>query len=171
MPRGAMTPLPEQFKAAFRLHPAGVALVVGATPTGPVGLTASSVASVSASPPMLSFSLARTGATAAALIACTRLRVVLLGEHDAAVAADFARSGAPRFTSDQGWVEGDDLPVLKSAPATFTVRTHQVVPAGGSWLVLADVTSVDFGPPARPLVHYDRAYWPLGGSPLEGEWP
>ena len=42
----------EAFKDAFRAHPAGVAIITAKGSSGPVGLTASSVSSVSAEPPM-----------------------------------------------------------------------------------------------------------------------
>ena len=48
---------PESFKTAFRNHPAGVAVITANSPDGPVALTATSVVSVSAEPPVLIFSL------------------------------------------------------------------------------------------------------------------
>ena len=43
------TTVGDGLKAAFRTHPAGVAIITASTPAGPVGLTASSVASRSLS--------------------------------------------------------------------------------------------------------------------------
>ncbi|RIJ62650.1 flavin reductase, partial [Clavibacter lycopersici] len=58
------------FRAAFRRHAAGVAVVTTRDAHGsPVGFTATSLASVSADPPLASFSLARTASSAAALAA------------------------------------------------------------------------------------------------------
>lgn len=60
--------------SAFRLHPAGVALVIGQHEQGPVGVTVSSLASVSASPPLVSFSLDTAGASASVLLSVGELR-------------------------------------------------------------------------------------------------
>ncbi|MBT0769530.1 flavin reductase [Kineosporia sp. J2-2] len=151
--------LNERFRAGFRRHAAGVSLVTCATPDGPVGLTASSVASVSATPPMLSFSVLRSSESGAVLVSSERLSVTVLGEDDAEVAAAFARRGAERFTPDQGWVDGDGgLPVLKTAPVVMWGRTARVIPAGESWLVLVEVTDVELGPAAGPLVYWNRGY-------------
>ena len=49
--------LTEGFKSAFGQHPAGIAIITVAGPEGPVGLTASSVSSISADPPILGLSL------------------------------------------------------------------------------------------------------------------
>ena len=56
---------PDEFKAAFRGHPAGVA-VITADAGGPVALTATSVSSVSADPPLLIFSISAQSSAAAA---------------------------------------------------------------------------------------------------------
>ncbi|MBM7519699.1 flavin reductase family protein [Nocardioides nitrophenolicus] len=151
--------LSDQLKAGFRRHAAGVALVVGETDTGPVGATVSSVASVSADPPLLSFSLARTSTVGPRLVGSGELSVFLLAATQADLAAAYADREAERFTARQGWVrEGGEL-VLPDAVATFRGRPSHVIPAGGSWLVLLEVDRVALGPAAAPLVHHDRAYW------------
>ena len=95
--------LSRDFKTAFRHHPAGVALLVTMDGGKPHGLTASSLASVSVEPPMLSYSVTRSGTSARALVAADEVTVFMLSEHQARVADDFATPGAPRFTTDQGW--------------------------------------------------------------------
>jgi flavin reductase (DIM6/NTAB) family NADH-FMN oxidoreductase RutF len=160
-----MTRVVDDFKAAFRRHAAGVALVVCQGPDGPRGITASSVASVSAAPPMLSFSVLRSSKTAAALVPGAGIHVVLLGEQHRHLATDFATTGAPRFTAEQGWKTSGTLPELPSAPATLRCRLAQLVPAGESWLALGEVTDVDLGRDGRALVHHDRTYVSLG-TPL-----
>jgi len=151
--------LSDEFKAGFRRHAAGVAIVVGETSDGPVGATVSSVASVSAEPPLLSFSLARTSTVGPRLIGCDQLSVLVLAETQVDLAAAYADRRAERFTAAQGWRRGEHGLVLPDAVATFRGRANRVVPAGGSWLVLLEVDRVELGSPAAPLVHHDRAYW------------
>ena len=66
--KAATSPVVDEFKDAFRGHPAGVAIITAMGPSGPVGLTASSVASVSAQPPMLAFSLASAEGSAGVIL-------------------------------------------------------------------------------------------------------
>ena len=68
----------ELLKAAFRRHATGVAVVTALGPDGPVGLTASSVASVSAHPPALSFSVLTSSRTAQVVAAADVIDVHLL---------------------------------------------------------------------------------------------
>lgn len=151
-----------RLKRAFRRHAAGVALVTAVTESGPVGLTASSVASVAADPPVLSFSVGLGRRTAEALVVADRLDVHLLPASRAALADAFARPGAPRFTSEQGWEWRDGVPSLPDALATLTCSVRATVPVGPSVLVLADVHAVHLGPSAEPLLHHDRTFRGLG---------
>ncbi|GAA4102625.1 flavin reductase family protein [Nocardioides kongjuensis] len=152
-------PLADRFKAGFRRHAAGVALVVGETPDGPVGVTVSSLSSVSAEPPLLSFSLARTSSAGPRLVGCDALAVFVLAATQADLAAAYADREAERFTPGQGWVREGGRLVLPDAVATFRGRPGHVIEAGGSWVVLLEVERVDLGAAAPPLVHHDRAYW------------
>lgn len=169
VPAASPAPLSEEFRAAFRRHAAGVALVVAPGPDGPVGLTVSSLASVSAAPPLLSFSVGRGRSAAAAVVGARRLDVHLLGADQRAVAEAFATPGAPRFLAAQGWRPAHrpgELPVLEGAPARLAVAPVQVVPAGESWLVVAELVAAHLAAdPAAPLVHHDRAYATLRSLP------
>ncbi|WP_436701286.1 flavin reductase family protein [Nocardioides sp. BYT-33-1] len=159
MTHAASHSLADQFKAGFRRHAAGVAIVVGETAEGPVGATVSSVASVSAAPPLLSFSLARASTVGPQLVGCDDLSVFLLAESQVDLARAYADRRAERFTAAQGWVREEGGLVLPEAVATFHGRPTRVIPAGGSWLLLLEVDRVDEGSAAAPLVHHDRDYW------------
>ncbi|WP_350346914.1 flavin reductase family protein [Agromyces sp. G08B096] len=159
------TPVGEAMKHAFRMHPAGVALIAAATATGPVGLTASSVASVAVDPPAISFSVTRGTGTAGALLATPTFAVNFLAEHHAGLARVFARSGAPRFTPDQGWQRlPTGEPFLPDATAVLRGRALERIPVGSSTLVLAEVLEVRLGPDAPPLLFRDRRFLRLGGD-------
>lgn len=155
--------LTDQFKAGFRRYPTGVAIAATSTEGGPVGATISSLASVSANPPMLSFSVSRSGRSGPALSASDRLAVHTLTASQAHVAAAFADRNAPRFTLAQGWtLPQGEPPVLRDAAASFYGDVVRVVPAGEAWLVLLEVDRMDLGETAEPLLHHDRRYWSLG---------
>ncbi|KQM84654.1 flavin oxidoreductase [Agromyces sp. Leaf222] len=149
----------EAFKAAFRDHPAGVALITATTPLGPVGLTASSVASVSAEPAALSFSVTRATGSAGGLLAAESVVVHLLSADQVEVARAFARSGAPRFTPEQGWgTLPTGEPWLVGAPVALRARITHTLPVGGSSLVVAEVLDVHLGERAPALVYRDRRF-------------
>ncbi|GAA3663595.1 flavin reductase family protein [Microbacterium marinilacus] len=157
-----MSTLVEDFKAAFRGHPAGVALITAQTADGPVGLTASSVASVSVDPPALSFSVTKTEGSAGGVLAAPSFLVHLLGESHAPVAEAFARSGSPRFTPEQGWAAlSSGEPHLTDAPVALRARALSVVPSGSSRLVLAEVIGVHHGPTSPPLIYQNRRFLSL----------
>ena len=89
---------PEEFKRAFRNHPAGVAVITADPGDGPVGLTATSVFSVSAEPPLFVFSISSASSSAPALARADTVVVVhLLGAHQLDAARLFATSGVDRF--------------------------------------------------------------------------
>ncbi|WP_229072777.1 flavin reductase family protein [Actinoplanes sp. DH11] len=152
------TGLDELFKAAFRRYPTGVAVITACSPDGPVGLTASSVASVSVTPPALSFSVMGSR-SARAIVAAPSFVVNLLGPDHAALAHDFARAGRPRFTPQQGWdVLPTGEPVLPGALATMRGEPLHRIPVGDSTVVIATVLSVDLGSGGGRLVHHDRTF-------------
>lgn len=160
-----MTDLTEGFKAAFRGHPAAVAIITAQTPEGPVGLTASSVASVSVAPPALSFSVTKSDGSAGGVLGADSFLVHLLGEEHAELAQSFAVSGSARFTADQGWgALATGEPHLAGAPVALRARAVQVVPSGSSRLVLAEIVEIHAGPERERLIYQDRRFHTLAAG-------
>ncbi|HEV6951660.1 MAG TPA: flavin reductase family protein [Promicromonospora sp.] len=158
---------PEEFKAVFRRHPAGVAVVALLHEGRPVGFTATSVISVSATPPLLAFSLAATSSSWPAVSAARTLAVSFLADHQDGVSARFATSGIDRF-ADGGWTAlPTGEPVVDGALSWLRGRVVQRTPVGDSYLVSLRALAAgvpDAGAPARsPLVYHDRTYHHLGG--------
>jgi flavin reductase (DIM6/NTAB) family NADH-FMN oxidoreductase RutF len=87
----------DELKAAFRNHPAGVAVITADAGDGPVGLTATSVFSVSAEPALFVFSLSSQSSSAATIFRADTVVVHLLGAHQLHVARLFSTSGVDRF--------------------------------------------------------------------------
>ena len=84
------TPIGEGLKAAFRTHPAGVAIITASTPDGPVGLTASSVASVAVDPAAIVFSVTRATGSAGAILGADTFVVHLIDDEHSDLAQSFA---------------------------------------------------------------------------------
>jgi hypothetical protein len=83
----------DEFKALFRGHPGGVAVITADAGDGPVALTATSVVSVSAEPPLLIFSISALSSSSDALSAETVV-VHLLDANDIEVAKLGAARGS-----------------------------------------------------------------------------
>ncbi|GMA36300.1 hypothetical protein GCM10025876_25040 [Demequina litorisediminis] len=72
----------DDFKAVFRGHPGGVAVITADAGDGPVALTASSVSSVSADPPLLVFSISASSSASDVLSRAETVVVHLLDARD-----------------------------------------------------------------------------------------
>jgi len=152
------------FKSAFGGHPAGVSVITADIGTGPVGITASSVASVSAEPPILAFSLAAATGSAAAIAVAQTLVVHLLTAGDLELAQTFARAGTERFTGSMVWTRLETgEPLLMHAGYALRCEVLSRTQAGGSLLVAATVLEV-IAPeaPGDPMVYHSRAFHGLG---------
>jgi flavin reductase (DIM6/NTAB) family NADH-FMN oxidoreductase RutF len=157
----------DTFKAIFRRHPAGVAIVALTEGDRPVGFTATSVISVSADPPLLAFSIASTSSSWPALAEASTLTVNFLGAEQVDVSARFATRGVDRFAGVDWHPLETGEPVLDDAPAWVRGEVVQRVPAGSSYLVLVRVLESAQPGTTAPLVYHDRAYHQLGdGSAL-----
>lgn len=159
----------DAFKSAFRGHPAGVSIVAADGPTGRSGLTLSSLASVGVDPAAVAFSVTSTRGSAGRILTAPSFAVSLLGRGQASVAADFARPGRPRFSAGQSWTAfATGEPYLVSARVSLRCRPLQIVPSGGSSLVLAEVCEIRLGPPDAPLIYVDRSFRDVGAE-IEGD--
>ncbi|WP_434613286.1 flavin reductase family protein [Arthrobacter sp. A5] len=166
----------DHFKAAFGNHPAGVAIITARGVAGPVGLTASSVASVSAEPPVLSFSLSSRTGSAAEIAAAETFVVHLLTADNLDLARIFARSssassvsgssGSGRFTGTMNWtwLETGE-PLLLDASRALRCRVLSRTPAGDSVLIAASVLDIQYGAAVgSPLVYHSRTFHALGAG-------
>lgn len=149
----------ELFRAAFRFHPAGIAVVTATTPAGRVGLTASSVASVSMEPPVLAFSVSG-GRSGLQLLEASTVLVHLMGADQMDLVRAFATPGAPRFTGEWDWQDlPSGEPLLHGAPWALRCGITHQMPVGGSVLVAATVLEILGGTEdVNPLVYHDRTF-------------
>jgi len=152
----------EEFKAVFRHHPGGVAVVTFRGPQGPVGFTATSVISVSADPPILAFSLASTSSARPAIEAADAVVVNFLGADQHQVATQFARRGVDRFAGVRWCPLPTGEPVLDGTTAWIRGRIENRFGVGDSLLITLHAELTHRAADPRPLVHVDRTYHRLG---------
>ncbi|MEE6280683.1 flavin reductase family protein [Georgenia sunbinii] len=153
---------PEHFKAVFRHHPGGVAVITLRTAAGPVGFTATSVISVSADPPVLAFSLAATSSSRDAVETAESLVVNFLGPDQQYVATQFARRGVDRFDGVDWCPLTTGEPVLRGTSAWIRAEIDNRIPVGDSLLVTLRARLAHQCEDPAPLVYVDRAYHHLG---------
>ncbi|MFB7115356.1 MULTISPECIES: flavin reductase family protein [unclassified Streptomyces] len=150
---------PHLLRSVFRRHAAGVAVITARGDAGPVGFTATSLTSVSAEPPLLSFGVGTGGSSWPAIAATDHVGVHILGEHQEELAATFARSGADRFGAQTTWREGPEgVPVLDGVLAWMVCRVVTRVPAGDHRIVLAEVVLGDPTGAGRPLLYHQGRF-------------
>jgi flavin reductase (DIM6/NTAB) family NADH-FMN oxidoreductase RutF len=150
------------FRQVFRRHAAGVAVVTVDAGRGAAGVTITSLASLSADPPLLSFSVATTGSTWPHLRDAPSAVVHLLGAEHAPLAHTFATSGIDRFAAPTNWHRlPTGEPVLDGAAAWLRVSIQHRHPAGGSHLVIGRIQEVGLAEDGAPLLYHDGSYHAL----------
>lgn len=160
-----MSTVADDFRAAFRAHPAGVALITAKPHGRPVGITVSSLASLSVEPVAVSFSLTRSSGSAGAILQSPTFLIHLLGEEQSAVADAFARPDGPRFTAAQNWQELENgEPYFPAAPVALRARMHSSLQVGTSRLIAAEVIEVLQGPVSQHLLYQNRSYLGLSNA-------
>ena len=165
----------ERFKAAFRHHAAGVAVVTAATDDGPVALTASSVTSISAEPPVLLLSVSDATRTGSALARADSAVIHLLDADDRALAMRCADPTVDRFADPSTWTTlPTGEPVFHGPRMLLRGEVTQRIASGHATVLMLAVTDiVDRRPDALvdvpgPLVYHDRRWHVLGpGSRID----
>ncbi|QXE38224.1 MULTISPECIES: flavin reductase family protein [Streptomyces] len=149
---------PDLLRSVFRRHAAGVA-VITVRGDRPAGFTATSLNSVAAEPPLVSFGVGVSSSTWPVLAEASHVGVHVLGEHQRELAATFARSGADRFAPPTAWREGPEgVPVLDGVLAWLVCRVVTLVPAGDHRLVIAQAVAGDPAGPGRPLLYHQGRF-------------
>jgi flavin reductase (DIM6/NTAB) family NADH-FMN oxidoreductase RutF len=152
------------YRATLRRHPAGVAVITLTSPTGPVGFTATSFASLSLDPPLVSFNITHTSSSITALRQAQSIVVHLLGDHQLDTAQRFSRSADLRFTDTTTWSTLDTgEPLLHDTPTWLRVDVRQLIDAGDSTLVIGLVVNAHCvsGPSDQaptPLIYHYGGY-------------
>ncbi|MFD8142551.1 flavin reductase family protein [Streptomyces sp. NPDC059708] len=150
---------PELLRSVFRRHAAGVAVITAQSGGRPAGFTATSLNSVSAEPPMLSFTIGTGSSSWPAVRDGEYLGVHILGEHQRELAGLFARSGADRFGPATDWAPGPHgVPLLGGVPAWLVCRVVARVPAGAHRVIIAEAVAGDSAGEGRPLLYHQGRF-------------
>jgi len=162
----------DEFKGAFRNHPAGVAVITADIGEGPVGLTATSVFSVSADPALLVFSLSDLSTSTPTIRQAETVVVHLLGAEQQYLAKLCATSGIDRFADTTIWSRlPTGEPYFPAAHTWIRGRVINQLEAGTSVLIVVHALEASAAAPgsheadasaSQPLVYHNRTWHRLG---------
>jgi flavin reductase (DIM6/NTAB) family NADH-FMN oxidoreductase RutF len=143
--------------------PAGVVVISARTENGYRGLTASSLVSISADPPMVLVGLEHEAATRAAVSESKAFNVSVLTRSQEFIADRFAgRAPAidPRWEAVAHRLGANGIPLVEGCAAWLECRLVEIHPAGDHDICVGEVTAASAGS-GDPLILWDRAFWTL----------
>ncbi|MFE9202871.1 flavin reductase family protein [Micromonospora sp. NPDC007230] len=135
----------------------------------PAGFTATSFASVSLEPPLVSFCLGRESSSWPTVAHAEHVAVHLLSAEQQEVARIFATSGIDRFAAHPGWDTGPfGVPLIGDALAVLLCRVTRRIKAGDHTIVLGTPLALATGPDGDPLLRHRGGYTTFG--PQQAPW-
>lgn len=149
----------QAFLESFRRHGAGIAVVTLRKKDGsPTGFIATSLASLSANPPIATFNMAQTASSWSSVSIDTPVLIHLLSVDNLGLAKKMAGESDQRFDGDH-WEEGPDgLPLLTGVHAWMTATVVAITEVEFSAMVAARISGGALGDPAQSLVYSERDY-------------
>ena len=146
----------DDLRALMRRFPAGVAVVTVDLDGEEIGLTVSSLVSLSLDPPLVGVSVSRAAALHELLREAGGFAVSLLAAGQEHLAQHFAR-GVPPIAL---WrrPESRRAPLLAGAIGWLECETWREYEAGDHTLFVGEVRTAEAGSVARPLVHIGQSY-------------
>lgn len=166
--KGLMSGLsPAEFKLAFRHHAAGVAVITADAGDGPVGITVSSLFSVSAEPPLMVFSISNDSSSASTVRRAETLVVHLLGSRHLDIARLCSTAGVDRFADTSIWRRlPTGEPHFPDVPVWIRGRVINRMEAGNSTVIAIHALESEHSddPTTTPLVYHNRTWHALGDA-------
>lgn len=149
----------EAFKQAFRRHAAGVAIVTSLAPDGsPVGFTATSLASLAAVPPLVTFNMARVSSAWPAMTVGNIVAIHMLGPRSKHQAERMAADRDVRFVGEH-WAAGPEgVPLLHGTTAWMVGRIIEIHPVHNNAVIVVQVESGELGEEDAALLYHERRY-------------
>lgn len=129
------------FRDALGQFTTGVTVVTAASPSGPLGMTVNSFASVSLDPPLVLWSPAKSSARHDPFLKARYYAIHVLGADQAPLSAAFSRGGTGFQGLDVLWTE-DGVPVLPGVLARFECVQAALHDAGDHTIVIGKVVRV-----------------------------
>jgi flavin reductase (DIM6/NTAB) family NADH-FMN oxidoreductase RutF len=160
----------DTFKAAFRMHPAGVSVITADAGNGPAAMTISSLTSVSTEPPLVTFSLSALSWSTPAFLESDTVVVHLLGSEHLRLAQLGATGGVDRFADKLAWTRlPTGEPVFRETYAWLRGKIVHRLEAGNAVICVAHIVQASVpdadavaAETSTPLVYHSRTWHQLG---------
>lgn len=154
------------FRAAFSQLPTAVSIV--SVPCGDtvLGITVSSVSSLSADPPLLMFNVDRRARSHELLAMVGRFGVNVLGQRQSPISDHCARRGSSKDITTLCMQPPVTLsPALTDAAVHFDCTLEAVHPGGDHSIFVGRIHRIVLGQDVDPLVHCGGRYRQMEGLP------
>lgn len=156
-PRGSADPA--MFRDVIRHLASGVTIITSSLEGKPVGLTATAVCSVSATPPMLLISVAAKSRTALGVMESGAFAVHLLPHKGRRYAEQFASTGEHFEGIEYSLAAQVETPLLANVLGWFLCETEQTLPAADHVIFIGRVVGCELKDKRPdPLLYFDRGY-------------
>jgi flavin reductase (DIM6/NTAB) family NADH-FMN oxidoreductase RutF len=152
---------PRSFRDALGLFPTGVAVVTTIAKDGThLGATVSSFNSVSLSPPLVLFSIARSASSFAAWSEADTYAINLLHEHQDEVSTRFARARTDKWEGTKPVVGQTGVLLIPGALASFECENYARYDGGDHLILVGRVCAMTTASVAdpHPLIFYQGSY-------------
>jgi len=149
------------FRDALGAFPTGVAVITGITESGErLGMTVSSFNSVSISPPLVLFSVARRAHSFEAWQDTPRYAINILSQQQEEISNRFARAGGDKWSGVLALDGQTGLPLLPNALAVFECEAHGRYDGGDHEIFVGRVLSFRVSPHKmeQPLIFFGGRY-------------
>jgi flavin reductase (DIM6/NTAB) family NADH-FMN oxidoreductase RutF len=155
-----MTFTSDDFRAALGQFATGVTIVTACDAQGQlVGLTANSFNSVSLTPPLVLWSLARQSTSMPGFLSAGSYAINVLAADQRLLAERFARKGIDRFEGTS-WRPGlSGAPVIEGAVAVFECRHRSQYDEGDHVIFVGEVQHCRRRVGARPLLYHGGRFF------------
>ena len=161
-PKRALAPAfsAQDFRAALGMFATGVTIVTARGADGaPVGLTANSFNSVSLTPPLVLWSLARSAGSMPAFERGSHYAINILAAGQHALAARFASKAADRFDGVLFHEGTGGAPLLDGAAAVFECFNRSRYEEGDHVIFVGEVEHCERREGAQPLIFHGGRYF------------
>lgn len=147
------------FLEAFRRHGAGISVVTALKKDGsPTGFTATSLASLSAAPPLATFNMSQTASSWASMKVGESVIIHMLSTENLDLAQTMAGEASERFSGGH-WAPGPEgLPLLKGVSAWLHAKIVDTLEVEFSATVAVRILGGNVGPGGDALVYQGKDY-------------
>jgi flavin reductase (DIM6/NTAB) family NADH-FMN oxidoreductase RutF len=151
---------PQEFRLALGTFATGVTVITGRDVEGKlVGLTANSFNSVSLSPPLVLWSLARSAGSMPAFSTGSHYAINILAAEQRPIAERFATRDIDRFEGVPYRIGAGGVPVLEGVAASFECFNRSRYEEGDHVIFVGEVEHCERREGALPLIYHGGRFF------------